>query len=76
MTCKTCSNYRFIVVDSKPVSCYKCNAKGQYALKSREHCAGCGEPYPCHSDCPCGTMKVLAKQNYVGQMRKMREAIR
>lgn len=22
-------------------------------------CAGCGDPSPCKSDCPCGTYKVL-----------------
>lgn len=58
----SCKNKRFIIINDKPEPCQKCNNKGQYKLKEKLVCAGCGRDYwTC--DCPCGSAKVLLIQN-------------
>lgn len=60
-SCSICGNFRFIIIDDKPVPCYKCNPKRKYRLRSQVVCLGCGKP-SC-GGCPCGTRRTLVKQD-------------
>lgn len=61
--CRKCSGERFLIYLYSPIPCPICNKNEKYLLKTQELCMGCCEPYPCKSDCPCGTYKILLTQN-------------